>query len=268
MMVPSDSTSLRAGAGVGAGPRSAAGTHAPGSDSAGSAADEWLLVVRSLLRIAKRLTADGNKAAGLPPDARKLAAEAAQVLDMCLSGLHGRARLHVYYECIRERNALEGFRQLLLKQFSADSSRMTSRMDAASMPAPVFDAMLATLPPRLRLCVSNLNAILRHLAEHLSRAAMALSSAGQYMMHEEDVIKVVAEAAPWRQVEPSDRLADSFPYYGEAPGDCGTFGSLARGVVDDLRFGLQLAQPPRPPQTGSTGGGGSGRSGTAAALKR
>jgi hypothetical protein len=47
-----------------------------------------------------------------------------------------------------------------------------------------------TMPLRVALCVSNLQATLSHLAEQLSKAALSLRSAGRDVLTEEDVIQV------------------------------------------------------------------------------
>ena len=51
-------------------------------------------------------------------------------------------------------------------------------------------SVVSSMPLRLALCVSNLQATLAHMAEHLSKAALAIRSAGRDILTQEDVIQV------------------------------------------------------------------------------
>ncbi len=49
-------------------------------------------------------------------------AQTAVCVDMCLSGFTGKARIDIFYECIRERHVLEGLRQLLVAEFAVKAA--------------------------------------------------------------------------------------------------------------------------------------------------
>lgn len=122
--------------------------------------------------------------------------------------------------------------------------------------------LFGSLPARAAIAARNLHAVVGHLAEQISRAAVALRSSGETMLTEEDVITVstlaaghgrcshsgcvvlaqmVTEDRPWKHVTPADRFIDSYtPFVEGQSGDTATIGALTRGIVEDCRFAVKL----------------------------
>lgn len=136
--------------------------------------------------------------------------QTARVLDICMSGFTDKARLDAYYEFVRERNVLEGFKTLLIVVYLPTDAAVPESL--AFLPKPSLDRcavprksavshsnldclwvvrrLIASLPPRIAMAARNIQAVLSQLGDLMSKAAFALRSTGEGLLSEEDVIQV------------------------------------------------------------------------------